>query len=684
MTSALLVAIAAGACYAPMVLTENDADLVLARQAIPGPSPAEAGPWDVGYLTYGSGTDRNRPGFADSVAIVTDSVDGSKLLTWDTQRERREAYWGFSIEGLPLNGRVWYPEAPGTGGAPGAGGTGEAPDSGTALGSGEGGPFPLVLVVHGNHAPRDFSDPGYDYLGELLASRGYILVSLDMNFINGIRRENDGRGWMILEHLRAWHDFANDPANPFFGRVDLENVAIMGHSRGGEAVTHAVAFNRLERYPDDANVTFDYGFPIKSVVAIAPVDGQYTPTGRKAPIEDVNYLVFHGSHDGDVTSFHGLRPYNRLDFTEAGHFKAAVYMYRANHGQWNSVWNSFDRGPRSGRSLDLRYLVDPADQRRMAEIYVSAFLGATLKGETRWLPIFRDHRVAGAWLPKTMYITRMEAAGNTVLADFEGDIDVTTGARGVTLRGDSLETWREATLDLRSRNQAATSASQEDQAVWLAWNNRIEGDTTAHGPPGVFEITIDPDLARRAALDEGSSIDLHLSATDRLPPPRSDPRPEEERPEEERPEGEQPNEERPKEERPEEERPEPAETERPAGDDEEEEAPPPPIDLTIEVEDASGRTARVPLSDYGPIRRPLEIRILRRQDLEAGMDHTELVLQSYHIPFADLIARSPGFDPATLRHLRLVFDRVALGEVVVDEIAFSRLPAPFWEARVPR
>jgi ATP-dependent Lon protease len=59
---------------------------------------------------------------------------------------------------MPLNGRVWYPDGPG--------------------------PFPLVLIVHGNHNMKDFSDPGYGYLGELLASRGYIFASIDENFID--------------------------------------------------------------------------------------------------------------------------------------------------------------------------------------------------------------------------------------------------------------------------------------------------------------------------------------------------------------------------------------------------------------------------------------------------------------------------------------------------------------------
>ena len=54
----------------------------------------------------------------------------------------RRRFWGFGAEQLPLNGRVWYPAGDG--------------------------PYPLVLIVHGNHAMAEFSDPGYAYLGQLL------------------------------------------------------------------------------------------------------------------------------------------------------------------------------------------------------------------------------------------------------------------------------------------------------------------------------------------------------------------------------------------------------------------------------------------------------------------------------------------------------------------------------------
>ena len=70
---------------------------------------------------------------------------------------------------------------------------------------------------------KDFSDPGYAWLGELLASRGFILASIDENFLNGnARAENDARGWMLLKHLevfRALNDSTGKPLRRQGGHV---------------------------------------------------------------------------------------------------------------------------------------------------------------------------------------------------------------------------------------------------------------------------------------------------------------------------------------------------------------------------------------------------------------------------------------------------------------------------------
>jgi hypothetical protein len=74
--------------------------------------------------------------------------------------------------------------------------------------------------------------------------------SIDKNFLNfGYpwhddfeASEIDARGWLILQHLRAWSAWNRDPNNVFFRKVDLDRTALVGHSRGGEAITAALAF----------------------------------------------------------------------------------------------------------------------------------------------------------------------------------------------------------------------------------------------------------------------------------------------------------------------------------------------------------------------------------------------------------------------------------------------------------
>jgi dienelactone hydrolase len=631
----------AASCTPALKLTPSDADVVLARQALDAPDPGRRGTFAVRTLFYGSGTDKNRAEFRDSVTIKTESVDASKLVNLGESADERNDYWGFTPKEMPLNARVWYPDGDG--------------------------PFPLVLVVHGNHNMKDFSDPGYDYLGELLASRGYILASVDENFINGgIRGENDARGWFLLKHVGLFEGFNGDPGNPFHQKVDMGNIVLMGHSRGGEAVANAAAFNHLSHYPDDASLKFDFGYDIKGIVSIAPVDGQYLPTGRPVVVEDVSYLTFHGSHDGDVTSFHGLRIYDRLRFTNDDfHFKSAVYVYRANHGQWNTVWQNKDGGPRSGRFLDLRGLIPQEDQRRFAEIYISAFVDVVLKGDKRYLPIFRDHRVIGQWLPRTMYVTRYETSAFRPLATFEEDIDVTSGTEsGVRLVGDSLSTWKEATLELRSANRNNTSASQDNQAVWLGWNNRIAGDdTTRVGPPARFSVDLPTGLSRSWALGPGTTLDFMLGATNAMPGPRKDPVPPDTTKKQDRGADRGGNRAR-------------------AGTDDEK----PPVDLSVQVEDAAGQTAAVDLRVYGAIRRPLETYVMRRGDQEKQrfQDHWEQVLQTYSIPLGDFAAANPRLDLGNLAAVRFVFDRAPAGEVVVDQIGFSALDPAFLGARVER
>jgi hypothetical protein len=110
------------------------------------------------------------------------------------------------------------------------------------------------------------------------------------------------------------------------------------------------------------------------------------------------------------------------------------------------------------------------------------------------------------------------------------------------------------------------------------------------------------------------------------------------------------------------------------------------MDLTIEVTDAGGRTARVALSAYGPVRRPLESYVYRR----AGRDKLrfattyEIVLQTYSIPLADFARAEPGLDPDRIRTVRWLFDRTDAGTVYLDNIGVSRMRPDFLIAETGR
>jgi len=551
--------------------------------------PSQPGPYTVQTLFYGSGSDQRRPEYGTQVDLVTQAVDGSKLV--EDWSGLRSLYWGFGPETLPVNGRIWFPTGPG--------------------------PFPLILMVHGNHEMEAYSDPGYAYLGELLASRGFIAVSVDENFLNlsptadllflnSLQEENDARGWLLLEHLKVWQDWNATPGNPFYQKVDLNKLALMGHSRGGEAVAVAVAFNHLPFYPDDASLAFDYNFNICSVVAIAPVDAQYLPADQLIPLENVNYLVLHGAQDMDVTSFAGARQYERIRFTD-GQFrvKAGVYIYGANHGQFNTVWGRKDGIEPGMRLMNLTRLISPEEQRQIAKVYISAFLEATLHDQSAYLGLLRDHRTAADWLPDTIYISQYLDSTTQMIGDYEEDLNVvTTTLPDGRLQGQNLTVWREQVVPLKWD-------TLDTNAVYLGW------DTTVDRAVPVYEITLpegDP------IPGDDSVLVMSLANANELPTAEA------------------------------------------------KEANTGLIDLTIEVTDRRGVTARLPLSHFAYLQPQIEDQLPKASWMSFPAQTAEVVFQSFEFPLAAFTTVNPAFDPASLASVRLVFDRTPAGVVVLDNL----------------
>ncbi|HEX4748101.1 MAG TPA: hypothetical protein VH302_01040 [Bryobacteraceae bacterium] len=581
-------------------------------QALTAADPADKGPFAVRTLIYGAGTDIRRPEYGKSVAIRTQTVDGSALFKdfsgWKAWT--RKLYWGFGVDKLPLNGRVWFPVGQG--------------------------PFPLVLMVHGNHTMSEFSDPGYAYLGELMASRGFIFVSVDENFLNGgfpaqLPKEQATRGWMLLEHLKVWQKWNATTGNPFFGKVDMNNIAVMGHSRGGEAAATAALFNKLSFYPDDATVAFHYGFPIKAVLAIAPADGQYKPAGEHRVIQDVNYFTLQGANDSDVSSFMGSRQYDNVRFTGSGEFfKSELYIYRANHGQFNTVWGRTDSGAPMNWFLNLHPLLTGEDQRRIAKLYISAFLETTLHNRREYLPIFRDYRVARAWLPRTLYENRYLDSTNRVIADFGEDTDVTTTtAPGGHIAADHLTVWREGRIPFRHNDR-------DYNGVFIGWNRTSDKKATAIPVP-VYSVDLPANAAQEWRIGSDSALTFSIAITDEKAPP-------------------------------------PGKKNEKKSEKQDKHAKPEITDFDVIAQTADGDSASVPVSQFRTLLPPIKVKFTKLDwlDKQFYSKSSEPVFQSIMIPLSAFVARSRHFDPSKLTRIRLQFARTPERVIIISEIGVAR------------
>lgn len=263
------------------------------------------------------------------------------------------------------------------------------------------GPFPVVLYLHGNHATCSYLgveflgypcpttpvvEPvlnyrGYDYLGENLASHGYITFSIDANAVNtynltGDRGSNE-RAQLIARTLDLIADFDAGTAFDLEGvigddlvdRVDLTRIGMMGHSRGGEGVTEFIEDNE-NRDPLDG--------PMYDIAAVLSLAGT-----------DYNLPRASGTHfgtilplcDGDVHDLQSVfaNDRHRFDAEAAPYARHIISVAGTNHNFYNTTWTNddFSTSPNAGKcssaaSGSIR--LSDADTRRMGITFINGFL----------------------------------------------------------------------------------------------------------------------------------------------------------------------------------------------------------------------------------------------------------------------------------------------------------------------
>ncbi|MBZ3906722.1 alpha/beta hydrolase [Streptomyces griseiscabiei] len=352
---------------------------------------------------------------------------------------------------------------------------------------------PLALFLHGRHGtcfqgddvtlewpcPSGYepvpSYRGYLHDQRLLASQGYVTVSVSANSINAQDWQApdagaQARSSLIRLHLAHWADWAADPSTApdvvrNAPRADLGRVLLVGHSRGGEGADRA-ALDSLTPPPADQD---GYGgrtrWTIRGTVLIGP-----TIFGQN-PAPDVPSMTLLPGCDGDVIDLQGEYYVDGTRGVSRGKaLHSAVYMTGANHNFFNSEWTPGQAT--APAEDDFLYGGDEHDplcspgtatrltaeqQQKAGSTYIAAAARLFVAGDDRARPLLdgSDARAAsagparvathavgaarsGAFLPDSS----AKVSGGRLCAQVDPDPDVSCLDPGLTTASPHFTQWR--------------------------------------------------------------------------------------------------------------------------------------------------------------------------------------------------------------------------------------------------
>jgi len=398
-----------------------------------------------------------------------------------------------------------------------------------------GGPFPVILFLHGRHVTCSQggggiflewpcsggrtsipSYRGYDYVSNVLASHGYVVVSVSANGVNAV--DNSvfdlgalARAELLQKHLDILNTFNSTGGAPFgnkfVGKFDMSKVGTMGHSRGGEGVVRHYVLNDSLGAP--------YG--IKAVFPLAPVDFNRFVVNNAA----LNVLLPYC--DGDVSDLQGVHFYDDARYNVPGDQGAKHYVLvmGANHNFYNTVWSPSNNFPGAindwlafvpgGHSDDQcgsgpgNQRLTETQQRGTGLAYMTAFFRAYVGGETQFIPILSgDAPPPPSAQTNNLFVSYHAPAAsrldvNRLLNDTNLTINTLNGAAtqtGLTpyeLCGSAAPPANKCLPDFLNAQQPHTTPSARSSARGLSqlktgWNN-FTGNYRNDIPPALGNVS---------------------------------------------------------------------------------------------------------------------------------------------------------------------------------------------------
>lgn len=224
-----------------------------------------------------------------------------------------------------------------------------------AVPPGQGGPYPVVLILHGNHhgCPTDemgvdrwpcapeAEQPnyrGFEYLVRELAARGYVALSININAENtfgfGEPVPGERLGQLVDLHLQALATATAGGPSDFglelAGRADPQRLALVGHSQGGE---ESLRLARQLGEESDATASRAYG-PVNGVLLLASTATAVEVAGGSP----VPMAIVLPNCDGDVISQEGQHFYEAARLApQQAQWATSAWLERGNHNYFNQL-----------------------------------------------------------------------------------------------------------------------------------------------------------------------------------------------------------------------------------------------------------------------------------------------------------------------------------------------------------
>jgi hypothetical protein len=212
------------------------------------------------------------------------------------------------------------------------------------------GKLPLVTISHGYGHLYTW----YDYLGEHLASHGYVVMSHRNNIGPGIEAASQ----TTIENIDYFVGHQDTiAAGVLAGHVDGNRIVSIGHSRGGEGVLRA--YTRVF----EGDYIPDY-YGAEDIVALSSIAPVVYLTPAESNPHEVNYHLIWGAADGDVSGSPACAVCQSFRHAELSQGNTIVtYIQGADHEDFNCC------GPDDGQGPDQ---IGRAETQRVAKGYYLA------------------------------------------------------------------------------------------------------------------------------------------------------------------------------------------------------------------------------------------------------------------------------------------------------------------------